>query len=316
MKSPIDGPGTLLISFDCEGKFGIADRITPELAELLSNHSNTAAYSAILRVLESHRMRATFAFVGAFTLHPDELPTWRHLFPEESVDGRPWLSSFFADEQRDEFDGWLNPEPLRLVRMAGMHEIGSHGFSHLPLAEPIASAAVFDREIGAVCALAHSRGEKVHTLVYPGNRLGHVARLPLHGLAGYRDALVSSWRGSTRRAANILREFNFAEPAQPQSLRNQVVAIPAGHILNFQHGPARSLVPRAVTRRRWRDMLERAADLGGVVHLWSHPHNFLVDPGLIDVFAAILSYARQLVAEGRLVNPTLADYCRMVRGSA
>jgi glycosyltransferase involved in cell wall biosynthesis/peptidoglycan/xylan/chitin deacetylase (PgdA/CDA1 family) len=252
MKPPATGPGTLLLSFDCEGKFGMADRINPELARLLSNRSNSGAYTAILRVLERHGMRATFAFVGAFTLHPDELAAWRHYLPEERVGGRPWLEAFFAAERRGDFDGWLNPEPLRLVRAAGGHEIGTHGFSHLPLAEAVASAAVFDREIGAVCALARARGEAVHTLVYPGNQLGHTARLTSHGVQGYRDALDSTWRGPSRRAANVLREFNLAEPAQPHATGGPVVAIPAGHILNFRHGLARRLVPRAVTRRRWR----------------------------------------------------------------
>ena len=288
----------------------MADCLTPELVRLLSNRSNIAAYSSILGLPERHQLRATFAFVGAFTLHPDELPAWRHYLPEEFVGGRPWLAAFFADERCGDFDGWLNPDPVRLVRMAGTHEIGTHGFSHLPLAESVASAAVFDREIGAVCALARSRGESVHTLVYPGNRVGHVASLPAHGLQAYRDVLCPAWRGPARRAANLVREFNLAEPAQAHAEAGPVVAIPAGHILNFRRGPARSVVPRAVTRRRWLGMLQRAADTGGVAHLWSHPHNFLTDPGLIDVFAAILNHARSLVAEGRLVNPTLSDYSR------
>lgn len=288
----------------------MADCLTPELVQLLSNRSNTKAYAAILGVLERRRIRATFAFVGAFTLHPDELPTWRDRFPEERVGRRPWLEAFFTAERKGDFDGWLNPEPQRLVRTAGGHEIGSHGFSHLPLTESIASPAVFDRELGAVCALARARGEPVRTLVYPGNQLGHLGRLAAHGVLGFRDALDPAWRGEVRRVASILREFNLAESAQPHAKGGPVMAIPAGHILNFHRGPVRTLIPRAVTRRRWRGLLEQAAITGGVAHLWSHPHNFLTDPGLIDELDAILEHARRLVTEGRLVNPTLSDYSR------
>jgi hypothetical protein len=293
----------------------MADCLTPEADRLLSNTSNTAAYAAILRVLERRGMRATFAFVGAFTLHPDELSVWRHYLPEEHVRGRPWLEAFFIAERQRRFDGWLNPDPLKLVRAAGSHEIGIHGFSHLPLAESVAAASAFDRELGAACALARARGDTIQTLVYPRNQLGHVSRLLAHGLLGYRDSVYPAWRGSSRRAANILREFNLIEPSEPHSGICPVVAIPAGHILNFHHSFARRIVPRAATRCRWRNMLEHAAKNGGVAHLWSHPHNFLSDPGLIDEFDSIMEYASRLVEDGRLINSTLGEYSRSVIGS-
>lgn len=89
-----------------------------------------------------------------------------------------------------------------------------------------------------------------------------------------------------------------------------MMAIPDGHILNFRRGSVRTQIPQAVTRRRWRGLLEQASITGGVAHLWSYPHNFLTYPGLIDKSDAILEHARRLVDQGRLVNPTWSDYSR------
>jgi peptidoglycan/xylan/chitin deacetylase (PgdA/CDA1 family) len=307
--------GTLLISFDCEGKFGLADRISPAWERRLSNPCNTKAYVAILNSLERRNICATFAFVGAFTLHPDELPRWRSCFPEEEVNGRPWLEAFFVDERRGSFDGWLNPEPLRLVRAAGLHEIASHGFSHLPLSESVSTERVFDRELNAASRLASTRGYVIRTLVYPGNQIGHIERLREHGVEGYRAILAPALRGTLRRAVNVLREFNLMEVAQPHAQGTPLVAIPSGHILNFRHGTGRSAVPKLFTQARWRRLLRHAAETGGVVHLWSHPHNFLSDPSLVETFECILLEARRLINEGRLVNRTLGDYGRWVRGN-
>jgi peptidoglycan/xylan/chitin deacetylase (PgdA/CDA1 family) len=304
--------GTFLISFDCEGKFGFANRLSPALNRLLSNTSNTSAYREILAVLDRYQIRATFGFVGAFTLHPDEMIAWRNYFPQEQINGRPWLDAYFSDEQRGHFDGWLNPEPFRLVQAALVHELGSHGFSHLPLSEAVSSADAFDRELRAACALSKARGYVVRTLIYPGNQVGHIERLLGHGILGFRDTLSPTLRGNLRRTVNILREFNMVEKSQSNKSSKPVVAIPSGHFLNFHQGPPRNLVPRSLTRRRWRTILDHASNTGGVAHLWSHPHNFLTDPGLYEELGAILANVRRMMDEGRLVNPTLAEYSSSV----
>jgi len=309
MTKASQAPGTFILSFDCEGKFGMADHLTPELEARLTNRQNTAAYRRILATLDRHQLRGTFAFVGACTLHPDEYPQWQGVFPHVPVAGRDWLETFFRDAGRGAFDGWLNPEPLSLVRQAGGHEVATHGFSHLPLAESVIGAENFDRELAAATRLARARGDTIRTIVYPRNQVGHTARLGAHGLTGYRAALNPQWRGLTRRASNVLAEFNVLARSQSAGKPAVPIAVPSGHILNFHHNLARRIVPRAVTIARWRRMLEHAAQTGGVVHLWSHPHNFLTDPGLEEVFAGILGQAAVLLKEGRLRNLTMEEYC-------
>ena len=55
-------------------------------------------------------------------------------------------------------------------------------------------------------------------------------------------------------------------------------------------------------------MMLHAAQTGGLVHLWSHPHNFLSDPELITTFDLVLQDAAGLVRAGRLINVTQEEY--------
>ena len=57
-----------IISLDCEGKWGFADRIGPSHDQVLTHQNLHKAYDSILRTLVDYNLKATFAFVAAFTL--------------------------------------------------------------------------------------------------------------------------------------------------------------------------------------------------------------------------------------------------------
>ena len=65
-----------------------------------------------------------------------------------------------------------------------------------------------------------------------------------------------------------------------------MVAIPAGFFFNWRFG-LRRIVPPAVTELRWRNLLNRCAREGGVVHLWLHPHNLITGPGTAPVLSSV-----------------------------
>ena len=68
-------------------------------------------------------------------------------------------------------------------------------------------------------------------------------------------------------------------------------------------------MPRAVTVRRWKTLLDRAADTGGVAHLWFHPHNFITAPSTRRTLDDILAHAARLRDAGRLEIVTQEQYC-------
>ena len=69
-------PGTFIISLDCEGKWGIADRDNRIESGFITRSALIRAYESLLRVLSVYEASATFAFVMALTLTKNELDDW------------------------------------------------------------------------------------------------------------------------------------------------------------------------------------------------------------------------------------------------
>lgn len=310
-------PGKFIVSFDCEGKWGMADHLDAQLEALLTTSSIERAYEQILGSLARNDIKATFAFVGAFTMNEAQYDAFRERLPETLCAGRPWLGAFLRDAAQRRFEGWLAPTAFARVCASGRHEIGTHGFTHVPLDEKTTSPEIFRREMELVCELARLQGWVPRTLIYPRNQVGHTALLPEYGLIGYRERLWPHLNVRLWQVRSLLAEFGFA--GKPQAVTAAIkapVGIPPGYILNFWHNRRRRLVPREVTRRRWRDLMREAGRTGSTVHLWSHPHNFISDPQLAETFELILQDAAQFVRDGQLRNVTQEECCREVLNSA
>ncbi|MBI3473022.1 MAG: polysaccharide deacetylase family protein [Candidatus Solibacter usitatus] len=116
--------GTIILSLDCEGKWGMADHLSPHHAAVITNRNLAQVYAGLLKVLERRRLRATFAFVGAWTMNRDEYQPNADLFGD-SPESHVWPRNFRADLQRGVTDGWFAPELLRTVVADGRHEIAS-----------------------------------------------------------------------------------------------------------------------------------------------------------------------------------------------
>ncbi|SVE06845.1 uncharacterized protein METZ01_LOCUS459699, partial [marine metagenome] len=56
-----------ILSFDCEGKWGMADIIDNNIDSSITNQNLTMAYRSILALLDKHKIKGTFAFVAALT---------------------------------------------------------------------------------------------------------------------------------------------------------------------------------------------------------------------------------------------------------
>ena len=53
-----------ILSFDCEGKWGMADDAAMASNNPINGDSLTKAYTQIFEILERHKIAATFALVG------------------------------------------------------------------------------------------------------------------------------------------------------------------------------------------------------------------------------------------------------------
>ena len=278
-----------ILSLDCEGKWGMADRLTPRLDRALSEANLRAAYAALAALLAEYDIAATFCFVGCFVLPAYEL---RRLPLRAIAAELPYLVGAVEGIAAGA-EGWTGDWALDAV--APRHEIGLHGVTHVPWTSMTAAQA--RREMALV---------PLHpgiTFAFPRNRVAHPHILEEFDILGYRAA-----PRPRSRLRSLAAEFDLgAQPDADEPMRTPQT-IPAGHFVNWPSGPRR-LVPLGLTRARARLMLERAADAFGVVHYWSHPENVATAPQTLAVLRAILQEVARLRDRGRLVVMTQSQYC-------
>jgi len=302
MKEPV-----FIVSFDSEGKWGLADCLSSDQVQLLTNRNLNEAFHKLLEILDKHDIKATFAFVGAFTMSFDEYNTNKEWFKKVLINGQNWLSSFERDIKEKYSDGWLNPESLEIVRKAGKHEIASHGFTHLPLGEDLIPENAFLDEMKAIVHWCQLKNLKAQTLVYPRNIVGYSDQLTAGNFIGYRDGIKGI---KVSKFHALMDEINIFQPSQPHGIsENGVVKIPFGHFLNWRVG-FRKLIPMAVSIRRWRNMLENAVKKCKVIHLFAHPQDFLDGHNQYQMLDEILALISNRKKSGEILNLTMSEYSR------
>src|SRR6266567_494276 len=146
-----------ILSLDCEGKWGVADQLTNHHYGSITNGNLMKAYRDLLRVLQATDLKATFAFVGALTMAIDEYRQNQERFGDSPA-ARAWLQGFLSDARREYYDGWFAPDLLRAVIADGRHEIGSHGFTHIPFDEARMPLLDAKRELQAVEWISQVKG--------------------------------------------------------------------------------------------------------------------------------------------------------------
>ena len=332
-------PGVFTMSFDCEGLWGPSN-LTPSLRQRITQENLIAAYQGLRDVLDQHELRATFAFVGAFVLSAEESRQYPDWF--ESISGRPWprTREFLDALAKGQTSGWLSPECLEIIRRAGGHELGTHGFQHIALQDHALTRADFERELFLAAKVGRLKNFTPQTLVFPRNQIGFVDTLAPAGINGYREyigqrrlslPLPESLQARWDSLAALGREVNLWQKPQPHPTQptstdhsqltekehslplpesgSSAIAIPAGYFLNWRVG-LRQRISSKLSVARWSRMLAHAARHGGMVHLWSHPHNFITGDRQLEFFGEILREAAAWVRRGDLLNLTQDEYSR------
>lgn len=301
-----------IVSLDCEGKWGMADKLEPYHHELLTDEALANVYRDIIALFGRHQIAATFAFVMAFTLDAAERARFRHLLDADDGKHGEWLSHYQRARDQGDLAGWFQPEALEIVRANPEHEIACHSFCHRPLAEELLSAEGAAAELDAAEEVARAKRLTLRTFIFPRNKVGNLPALSEHGYLGYRDER-SHGPGRIGRVLALAEELHLwpkpERAARPAA--GELVCIPAGYFFNWRRG-LRRRIPPALTVRRWKNLLDRTAAKGGVAHLWLHPHNLITAPETKDTLDEVLAHAAKLCSEGRLRNVTQEAYCREI----
>jgi peptidoglycan/xylan/chitin deacetylase (PgdA/CDA1 family) len=265
------------------------------------------AYRDLVSLFEKWQVPATFAFVMAFILAKQEFFDYADLFRDRGADG--WLRQFRTDAAAQRFEGWLVPETLEIVQAPGRHEIGCHGFCHLPPAEHLADETAVRHELTAAMVIARSKGLAPKTFVYPRNLVGHTRLLQEHGFIGYRTRPPRQ-TGKVWRVKSALGELDPFTPTQPprRPSPGAVTPIPSGYFLHWRFG-VRRIVPAPVTVMRWRHILDHAVRHRWLAHLNFHPHNIIDAPGTLRTLDDILAVVARHRDRGDLEVMTQGGYC-------
>jgi peptidoglycan/xylan/chitin deacetylase (PgdA/CDA1 family) len=303
----MDGTARFIVSLDCEGKWGMADHLHPYHHQLLTDAALARVYEQLVDMFARYEIPATFAYVMAFVLSPEEREHFAHKLLGDEQD--EWLRPYRKAARDGQLGGWHQPAALDIVRAVNMHEIACHSFCHRPIGDAAISAEGADAELDAAIEAAHMKKLSLQTFVFPRNEPGHLRVLRSHGFIGYRQRL-SRPRGVLGRAVSLAEEFNvWATPQRPNPVVDGLVPIPSGRFLNWRFG-LRNRVPATATVERWRHQLRKAATTGGVVHLWLHPHNLITGPSTATLLEQVLAEVATMRDGGQVRVLTQRDYCR------
>lgn len=304
--------GTFIISLDCEGKWGMADKISDHHKKFLTEENLVSSYVKLLNLFDKYEVNATFAYVMAYTLSEQERKSLGPIFRDVQVSGTNWLRHYREAEATGQLEGWFCPRVFDLTQERQKHEIGCHGFCHLPFAEDLINLEDAQHELAISAEIAASKGIILETFVYPRNQIGYKELLFQNGYVGYRERLKSN-SALLERPQSLLRELDVFARAQPHFEDTKgLCRIPSGYFFNWRHG-LRSAIPRSLTRHRWNSILRDAAENGGIAHLWFHPHNLIDGPTTYEVLEDVLKLAAKLRDMGDIKVETQAEYARLRR---
>lgn len=296
---------TFILSLDCEGKWGMADRLTPDIDRLISDESLTYVYDLIFRNLEKYNIAATFAVVGFFVAGPDCVS---HFSPELS-DSRAhnlWLKAPLRALRYNAISGWYKTDLIERLGSSN-HEIASHGLTHLPFNAADVNDDARRLELTLMQKIGIQQGISFRTFVYPRNAVSRPGLLTDVGIEGYRtirNFLGPRWLAPLE---NLASEFNIFEHSQLNRGEGRPVEIPSGIFLNWRHGLRRS-VPVQLSVARWRHVLDHAERTNGIAHLWFHPHNLVTGPTGMHLLNSLLGLVAERQRSGRVIVRTQADY--------
>jgi peptidoglycan/xylan/chitin deacetylase (PgdA/CDA1 family) len=307
--------GTFIISLDCEGKWGMADHLEPYHQRLLTDRALANVYDCLVELFGRYDMAATFAFVMAFLLDPEERRQFPALLDKKEAGNDGWLRHYWADIDAGGSEGWFQPHALEAVNADGRHEIACHSFCHRPMDDTSLSAEGARTELAAAAHVAKLKQVDLKTFIFPRNAVGNLPLLAEAGYIGYRERLARPDR-RLGRIARLAEEFNLWPAVQmPREGHRGLVPIPPGYFFNWRFG-ARRYIPPAITLARWKSLLNRSAQTNGVAHLWLHPHNLITSPDTAETLEAVLAHAARLRDGGRIEVLTQEAFSRTALSAA
>ena len=301
----IDKP-IFTISIDLELAWGAILHLNHEAPVTLQNdhQQGRGTVNLLLKLLEKYNIRATWGVVGHLFLEPNK---GEELVSQELPQFKEgWLEWSFYNSLRGNPLYHGKDIVKKILDSSLKHEIGLHGFFHIPFSRCSREVARAECERGVKVAKRFSITPR--SFIFPRDEIGHLDVLTENGFKIYRGKQPGRWD----EGQNLLvSEFNWAidrintQPVLPIDM-DGIWQIPSSMFYCDPRFPF-TLPLQA------RLGLSRAIRVNKVFHIWLHPQNLLLykRPGKdLEPFFALVARKRD---EGKLRVMTMgemADYLK------
>jgi peptidoglycan/xylan/chitin deacetylase (PgdA/CDA1 family) len=290
----------IIISYDCEGVWGMADKLEKLDLSVFNHKSLIHIYMDLIKLHEKYNLRATFAFVGAFVSTKNEFLDTLNSYPN-AVSSHKWIKSIATSKNNLTDEDIFIPEIMEVVTNSIVeHEIASHGYSHLIMNSDVDDESL-DLELAGIKKVANKYKTKIKTFIFPRNVVNARFLDKAKFLVAFRKAPKSLFRNRIlKRAYSLVKEFIPYSSSQLIEYYDKKVAIPGDFFINWRSG-LRRYVPIWLTVFRFKMAVNHAVKNNGIVHIWLHPHNLATGKNqfflLEKIFSVIKDYSKnELVA--------------------
>lgn len=296
----------VIVSVDCEGLWGLADRVEASHSSITAE-SLSWAYTNMIEAFATRQIPATLAFVSLFASdHAFALDGLRSIAHLESH--RLWVRPALAALETGDTQGWLLPLDLQEISRLGLFEIGSHGYTHIPLGNNLDTQSALEAELSGISTWETYNNLQCQTYVFPRNQVTDFPDGTKEKWIGYRGANMPS-----TLPGRALNEVNIWNKSQNFPAAQAPICIPGGHLMNWRSG-FRRLIPERLSVLRWRSILRDArTQPNRVAHLWFHPHNLITGANQLHLLQSLLDEVAALRHSGELEVVTQFDFSRYVQ---
>jgi len=285
--------GSLVLSFDCEGKWGMSD-IRTEWNSQLTDKNLIGAYKYLLEVIEEYNLQATFGLVGAFTETKEDFfqNSLHHIKGDNHLN---WINHSIRRIEEDP-EGWFLPEILKMIKKANKNEICSHSYCHVSMNTLDTSEAL--DELLLIQNWRERNGLECSTLIYPRNLIAHTELLSKFKITKYRDVpnMISN---------SLIEELNIFKKGEYRREQTSRV-VPGGIFVNWKYG-FRKYIPNTLSLMRYKSIINDAKRNNKVAHFWIHPHNFITGKKTKTIFESLCKLSSQAIKAGDLEIRVMKD---------
>jgi len=288
-----------VISLDMELAFGAILNPKSEWLTLLRNdpQEGRGTVSLLLELLERYNIPATWAVVGHLFLDSDTAKESVHQEMPQFKEG--WIGwEYYSDVRRNHL--YYGKDIVGKILVSSVkHEIGLHGFFHIPFSQ--CSREVARAEVEQGIRAANKFGVTPKSFVFPQNKIGHADVLKENGIEIYRGK--SAHQRENQKF--LFRKFNGAI--------HKIIASPASVLYKDGIWELPSSTgfcnPQVLFPLQWRAQLGlyRAIRAKKVFHIWLHPRNLLMYRRLREDLEKFLALVAQKRDQGKIDVMTMGE---------